>query len=426
MPMIRTAPRSPRSQRGQMLVVSAVGMVVFLGLIGLVVDVGRLYVVRQQLRNACDAAAAAGAAFLPIDPDYSRSQAFRYYCINAGGTPPADPITDETLYPIDGIADRAKVTTPLDGEERSIRVEAWRTVPSTFMRVLGIASTEVFAFAVGTNRGQKLASAMLASSYSGGRSQPLDRLRPDGKRYAVVIEGNNLKLGVDANGNVVAPICSAQNVYIDTNNSNGGAVYGDESNPNYTKGNDKTDEGLLNPVLAAVGGSVILDPNYYLDEATEDNQVYTGSVTIQKRTVDGFFFVYGDLTLGKNVSGTATFAATGKITINESKNDLTRADTAYNILFYAGCDPTLDPATYFDSGNPAFNPDAHSITMNDNNSTYYGTLYAPYGYIVSSSNQTTIVGALVADGLAITKNKLTLLFDPAFCPALAPGSGLTQ
>ena len=50
---------------GQVLIMVAAGMVVFIAVVGLVVDVGRLYVAQRQLQIAADAAALAGAQSLP-------------------------------------------------------------------------------------------------------------------------------------------------------------------------------------------------------------------------------------------------------------------------------------------------------------------------------------------------------------------------
>ncbi|HEX7316580.1 MAG TPA: pilus assembly protein TadG-related protein [Pyrinomonadaceae bacterium] len=53
-----------RGERGSVLALSAVGMVVFLAAVGLCVDVSHFYVVNAELQNAADAAALAGASAL--------------------------------------------------------------------------------------------------------------------------------------------------------------------------------------------------------------------------------------------------------------------------------------------------------------------------------------------------------------------------
>ncbi|HJQ35451.1 MAG TPA: pilus assembly protein TadG-related protein [Pyrinomonadaceae bacterium] len=57
-----------RRERGSVLALSAVGMLVFLAAVGLCVDVSHFYVVNAELQNAADAAALAGASALNRTP----------------------------------------------------------------------------------------------------------------------------------------------------------------------------------------------------------------------------------------------------------------------------------------------------------------------------------------------------------------------
>lgn len=57
-----------RGERGSVLALSTVGMVVFLAAVGLCVDVSHFYVVNAELQNAADAAALAGASALNSQP----------------------------------------------------------------------------------------------------------------------------------------------------------------------------------------------------------------------------------------------------------------------------------------------------------------------------------------------------------------------
>ncbi len=54
-----------RPESGQVIAIVAICLVVFIGMVGLVIDVGRLYVVQRQLQTAVDAAALAAAQDLP-------------------------------------------------------------------------------------------------------------------------------------------------------------------------------------------------------------------------------------------------------------------------------------------------------------------------------------------------------------------------
>lgn len=73
------------NQRGTIAVLTAAGLLVLLGITGLAVDLGHLYVVKSELQRAADAGAMAGAralypfplsnATLPISPDCGAAQA---------------------------------------------------------------------------------------------------------------------------------------------------------------------------------------------------------------------------------------------------------------------------------------------------------------------------------------------------------------
>src|SRR5918997_1127218 len=57
-----------RGERGSVLALSAVGMVVFLAAVGLCVDVSHFYLVNAELQNAADAASLAAASALNSQP----------------------------------------------------------------------------------------------------------------------------------------------------------------------------------------------------------------------------------------------------------------------------------------------------------------------------------------------------------------------
>ncbi len=57
-----------KSQKGSALIMAALAMTVLVGMVSLVTDAGLLYLGNQQLSNALDAAALAGAQVLPQDP----------------------------------------------------------------------------------------------------------------------------------------------------------------------------------------------------------------------------------------------------------------------------------------------------------------------------------------------------------------------
>lgn len=125
-----------RNERGISLVMTSLLMIVLLGMVALAVDVGRLYVTRQYLVNACDAAALAGGIELPNQAKATTKAA---ECAEANG------MTEYTVsFPADGITATGPTKIQVDGQ---------LTVNHTFANVLGFTSRPVGAHAVALKTG---------------------------------------------------------------------------------------------------------------------------------------------------------------------------------------------------------------------------------------------------------------------------------
>lgn len=110
-----------RHSKGQVMVLYAGVLVVLLGAIGLCTDVAVSYVHWQLLQRAADAAALAGASYLPSDTSTAQSTAV-------------------AIAEKNGILASEIVSTPISGTELSITVNLTRTVPYYFARALGLTS----------------------------------------------------------------------------------------------------------------------------------------------------------------------------------------------------------------------------------------------------------------------------------------------
>lgn len=121
--------RDPRTgERGSVMVLVAAAMSALLALGAISLDAGRLYSERQRLVNVADAAALAGAQFLPDDPAQAVATALDYVELN--GVP------------------RSQATAEVvDSEKRKIHVSLWKDVNLTFARALRITTGSVFASA---------------------------------------------------------------------------------------------------------------------------------------------------------------------------------------------------------------------------------------------------------------------------------------
>jgi Flp pilus assembly protein TadG len=81
--------RAARREKGAVAIVVGLAMVMLMTAAALGVDISKLVYERQQLRNALDAAAAAGAQQLPGDPDQAISDAKNFAAANNAGVVPS-------------------------------------------------------------------------------------------------------------------------------------------------------------------------------------------------------------------------------------------------------------------------------------------------------------------------------------------------
>jgi Flp pilus assembly protein TadG len=116
-----------KGEKGASFVIVAIFMVILLGVVGLVVDGGRLYAERAALQDAVDAAVLAGAPELPISPNAVREAE---NAANRNGVSTSD------------------VEVTISNPDNTIKVKATRNVSFTFARLLGFTDSDVSADAV--------------------------------------------------------------------------------------------------------------------------------------------------------------------------------------------------------------------------------------------------------------------------------------
>lgn len=135
--------RMVSNERGSILALVALLLIVFLGLAALAIDLGLLYVARGEAQRAADSAAHAGAGHLQIvsgDEEGARDAAVKFASRNVIRGEPVEIDRDQD------------VEVFLDGEQR-VRVTVRRTsewggpVGTIFGRVLGFSSVDVAAVA---------------------------------------------------------------------------------------------------------------------------------------------------------------------------------------------------------------------------------------------------------------------------------------
>ncbi|MHB8171480.1 MAG: TadE/TadG family type IV pilus assembly protein [Thermincolia bacterium] len=120
---VRFFKRLKNEEKGSIIVLVALGMVVLLSFAAMVTDVGLLYLNRTKLANAIDAATLAGIQELPQNPDKAKLVARDYASRNG-----ADP-------------NQLNITIAPDNQ--SIKVESTRAVNLVFAKAFGFSTGEV-------------------------------------------------------------------------------------------------------------------------------------------------------------------------------------------------------------------------------------------------------------------------------------------
>jgi Flp pilus assembly protein TadG len=148
--------RALRDQRGQVLPWVIFGMIGLLGMAGISVDVGKAYAVRNQLQNAVNAAALAGAADVYNNPNGTNNPiaiATTYLGLNnntglaaVSGYPLVTPVCLNILMPKGS-------TCGSSSPANALKVTAAVKVPTSIIAVLGVKNLTVGATAVASMQG---------------------------------------------------------------------------------------------------------------------------------------------------------------------------------------------------------------------------------------------------------------------------------
>ena len=133
--------RGKKTERGQALIMFALGLAVLLGFTAMAIDVGLLYEDRRHLQNTADAAALAGVAELPQNPSEAKAKAEEWILKH-----------DLTLAQIKTIEVRSTLAA-----NDTLYVEVGQEFGWLFARALGMTTSDVSAKA-----------AARVGSYAGG------------------------------------------------------------------------------------------------------------------------------------------------------------------------------------------------------------------------------------------------------------------
>ena len=140
----RSRSRSAHRSRGQIAVIFALSIVLFVSLCAVVVDIAFYWVTTLKVQRAADAAALAGAVYLPGDPSTACSEA-RASATQNGYTPAAQSgcLAPSASPAVCATSGGVGVCPVQDVDPRQLDVTITASSPAFFARVLGITSFPV-------------------------------------------------------------------------------------------------------------------------------------------------------------------------------------------------------------------------------------------------------------------------------------------
>jgi Flp pilus assembly protein TadG len=147
-------PRSRRTERGQVLVMFALGLVVLLGIAGIAIDLGRMMAERRHLQTAADAGALAGCQSLisgsVADINAATARARSVASVNIAGSPSGTTGTMAATAEYadadgDGFLSPDELTSGVVVSSTSVRLAISSTIRTTLASVIGIPTLGVGA-----------------------------------------------------------------------------------------------------------------------------------------------------------------------------------------------------------------------------------------------------------------------------------------
>jgi len=300
-----------KNQEGAVAVVVGILIVAILGFVGLALDVGNLMVTKTRMQNAVDAAAPAGAlqfSSMTVPPsasDQTKANSEANTILQSNGFP---SVTVSPTYPTNATWSGNSVP--------AISVSFTQTVPTLFMRVLGISSVKLSA----------AAEAVLVSS--GSNVPPF--FNPSGGPNTLF---SNQSLIMNGSMNVTGSVFT--NASLTMNGSmvvNGNAIgvqgiimCGSENISGYAQAttvSEITEVGTEVIGGGTQGGATTVSmPNFSqaIINATSSANTYSSSQTFNGITnITGSIYVNGDVIINGSVNWSGCILATGNITINGS------------------------------------------------------------------------------------------------------------
>ncbi|MDD4753998.1 MAG: pilus assembly protein TadG-related protein [Desulfitobacteriaceae bacterium] len=320
------------NEKGQMIVLLALGLAVFCGLAGLSIDVGNLYWQKSKLQSALDASCLAGAQALP-DTIGAAETKLKYYAKENG----VENGVNNTVFTFD---------KPTDVK---IRATATRKVRLALMPVLGFgqyANVTAKSAAI-----KKMNPAFNYVVFNGSETEPMKMY----SKNKFVVNGS-----IHSNSDIIIT-GKPQNIKV----SGSCEAVGDiDVDPNASNISKVTSEFIEMPSYAdkIKAEAYAAGAGYYYTESTT-----LTDTTVSRPDPSIPIYVEGDLTIDcTQIHGSGAIMATGNITM----------------------------ATNNIHGGPLFIYSLKDISVDTNNIMISGIFYAPNGSIKATTNVVKTDGAL--------------------------------
>jgi Tfp pilus assembly protein PilX len=360
-----------RASRGQMLVISAVAMVVLTGMLGLALDGGRGFWERRQAQNAADhaALAAAWASCHGQDPQVAARTAATDNRFTHNGT---------------------TVWVEVTGSSGTWTVIVRSRLPTTFASVLGFQSITAAGRAVArceSTSGQGFAI------FAGGENC----LYPSPGKFQIDFSGSTNVITGDVHSNGAIKVSGSDNVFdgafthVQYEDHHASTVFDPPANPN----NYPEPSGRLD-------WPITFDLAYYHDLAFAggSNMFYfTGPVSGSDIVSRGPGLYYSrdkiDVDLS-NQTMNVTLVSEKTVTVNGSNMNLTPY-MPDNLLAFSALDPAIGQP------NELKRCDEPGVKMSGGTNQWRGYIYAPTSQVdLNGSSTSTLRGSIIAWSVKIS------------------------
>lgn len=374
--------RNGRNEKGSVIVLVTIALVVILGFTALVIDGGRVYLGKSDLQNAADAAALAGAQDLPSDVN-AKKTAITYAGING---------MKATQSGVKKDGDTVTVTPSYNGDPTKIEVVCTRTVEHSLARILGFTQSDVSARAVAQKTRSSWDPAFYYAVFAGS----------DDKTKVLNFQ-NSVKVMGDAHSNHKIDFRNSATV----NGSVTAVSTVEMSNSTKINGTCQASKITLKNSASIVGDATQISaprismPADFDDviESQFNGAISTGNLTINNKTPMPYtdpIYIKGDLTISNTTTIDCPIYVDGTISINNSCTYLG------NCIFATG-NITISNSTDFSGGNVlVYSKNGNITTQNSTSGSAHAVLFAPKGNI--EINNSSFAGRAIGNTVNLTNS----------------------